>query len=143
MFRIMGSTYFFKDYADFKSKDIDYWEIIDELDDCNYYSRRIVSVSKKEEFFSFRRVSKEEHIKQVFNVGLPMAVGKFLIPEFCNEIGFTIDELRQLQPLIDNLDEAHLYEQVIYNAYLKNGDFILTQEQRDNAYKSYKMTRNQ
>lgn len=143
MFRIMGSTYFFKDYPDFKSKDIDYWEITEELDDCIKYSRRIVSITKKEEFFSFRRVSKEEHIKQALNVGLPMAVGKFLIPEFCNEIGFTIDELHQLQPLIDNLDEAHLYEQVIYNAYLENGDFILTQEQRNNAYKSYKMTRNQ
>jgi hypothetical protein len=74
---------------------------------------------------------------------LALVVGKFLVPEFCEEIGFTVEQLPLLKPLIDRLDSKHLYEQVIYNAYLENGDFTLTQEQRDNAYKSYKMTRNQ
>ena len=36
-------------YDDFKSKDIDYWEITEELDDCIKYSRRIVSITKKED----------------------------------------------------------------------------------------------
>jgi hypothetical protein len=68
-------------------------------------------------------------------------VGKFLIPEFCKEIGFTIKDLPKLKPLIDKLDEKHKYEEIIYNAYLENGDFILTPDQRDLAYASYKETR--
>jgi hypothetical protein len=49
--------------------------------------------------------------------------------------------LLKLKPLIDTLDEAHLYEQVIYESYLINGDFYLTQEQRDLAYTKYKEAR--
>jgi hypothetical protein len=98
----------------------------------------------KEEFFSFQKLnSAEDHINQALISQLPMVVGKFLIPEFCQEIGFTINDLPRMQPLIDSLDEKHLYEKIIYEAYLQNGDFYLTQEQRDAAYISYKETRSQ
>ena len=143
MFKLMGSTYFFNMYPDFKSKDTDWWELVDELPDYKYMCR-IASVSvPKREYFSFKRLSnKEDHIKAALDSKLSMVVGKFLVAEFCDEIGFTIEDLPKLKPLIDNLDEAHKYEEIIYNSYLENNSFSLTQEQRDLAYKSYKESRN-
>ena len=71
-----------------------------------------------------------------------MVIGKFLVPEFCAEIGFTIDDLPLLQDIVNNLDENHKYEEIIFKAYLTNRDFSLTQEQRDEAYRCYKQSRN-
>jgi hypothetical protein len=39
----------------------------------------------------------------------------------------TIADLKQLQPLIDALDQKHQYEAIIYNSYLKNKAFVLTE----------------
>ena len=66
-----------------------------------------------------------------------MVIGKFLVPEFCNEIGFSIEDLPKLTPLIEKLDKKHKYEEIIFNSYLQNGDFILSEEQREKAYFSY------
>lgn len=55
-----------------------------------------------------------------------MQLGKFLVPTFIEAIGFTIDDLKKLQPLLDNLDDKHKYEKVIYNTYIQNNDFTLT-----------------
>jgi hypothetical protein len=70
-----------------------------------------------------------------------MQVGKYLVPEILHYFNFTIDDLKQLQPLIDNLDKSHLYEKIIYDGYIENNDFYLTDIQLDNAYKSYKDAR--
>ena len=70
-----------------------------------------------------------------------MSVIKFLTPEFNEAIGFTIKDLPKVKPLIDKLDEKHLYAKIIYEAYLENGSFTLTQEQRDKAYEEYKRLR--
>ena len=70
-----------------------------------------------------------------------MVVGKFLIPEFNKKIGFTIDDLPKIKPLIDRLDEKHIYEKIIYESYLENNSFTLTEDQRLKAYKKYKETR--
>ena len=70
-----------------------------------------------------------------------MIVGKFLIPEFCEEIGMTIEDLPKLRPLIEKLDDGHKYEEIIFNSYIENGAFILTDEQRLKAYNSYKESR--
>ena len=65
----------------------------------------------------------------------------FLIPEFNKQISFTIEDLPKIKPLIDNLDEKHKYEEIIYNAYIENKSFTLTEEQRDAAYRRYKEAR--
>jgi len=70
-----------------------------------------------------------------------MKFGKYIIPEFAEYIGLTIDDLPRLQLLLAKLDKQHLYQQVIYNAYLENGDFTLTPDQREAAYESYKAAR--
>jgi hypothetical protein len=70
-----------------------------------------------------------------------MIVGKFLVPEFCKAIGFTIMDLPRLYPLIQKLDEKHMYEAIIFDSYLQNGDFVLTDSQREKAYQSYQTSR--
>lgn len=56
-------------------------------------------------------------------------------------LGFTIDHLKKLQPIVEKLDKKHEYEKVIFYSYLENGDFTLTPEQRIAAYTVYRETR--
>lgn len=136
---LMGSKYFFGMYEDFISHDTDYVELTDnELVKClvNIKGRGV-------DMFVFRRKPKEQMIEDALSSKLPMAIGKFLIPEFCKELSFTISDLQKLRPLIDKLDEKHLYEKVIYDSYILNNDFILSDKQRLKAYEIYKDSRNE
>jgi len=85
--------------------------------------------------------SKEDYINWAAQSKLGMVIGKFLIPEVCAFIGFTIEDLPKLKVLVDRLDTKHKYEEIIYNSYLENNSFTLTEEQRNLAYKSYKESR--
>ena len=134
---LMGSRYFFQEYPDFSSHDTDTIEIVN---NDEFKNVRIIRGRGKDYFF-FQERSKEQWILDTLAADLPMVVGKFLIPEFVREIGFTIKDLPRLKPQFDKLDEKHWYERIIYNAYLENGDFVLTQEQRDQAYAEYKRSR--
>lgn len=135
---LMGSNYFFSQYPDFHSKDIDVIELVD-TDRFQWY-RHLSGRGKC--LFQFRRLDKtQEYIDYALSSNQAMVVGKFLIPEFCEEIGFTINDLPQLQPLIDKLDDKHYYEKIIYDSYIRNGSFTLTDGQREKAYQSYKRSR--
>jgi hypothetical protein len=134
----MGSTYFFSCYDDFKSHDIDEVEIIETAD---FKYMRHLSGQGKCLFQLKRKETAEEYIQDALKNNLGMTVGKFLIPEFCTEIRLTIEDLPKLQPLIDKLDDRHLYEKIIFESYLENGTFVLTEEQRLAAYKEYKESR--
>lgn len=133
----MGSKFFFNRYPDYTSHDVDTVEIV-ETDE--FKEKRIIRGQGKDMFF-LRKKPKEELIADALKSELSMVVGKFLIPGFNKEIGFTIEDLPKLKPLIDKLDDKHKYEEIIYNSYLENGDFILTDEQRLKAYNAYKDSR--
>lgn len=135
---IMGSTYFFSCYDDFKSKDIDEIEII-ETNNFKWY--RQLTGQGRCLFQLNKQKNTQDYIEYALQSKLGMVVGKFLIPEFCKEIGFTIKDLPKLRPLIDILDEGHKYEEIIYNSYIENNAFILKEEQRKNAYDCYKNSR--
>lgn len=137
MKHLMGSRYFFSGYPGYHSHDTDTVEL---LDTTEFREKRIIRGQGKD-IFQLRRKPKEELIQDALRSQLPMVVGKFLIPEFNEEIGFTIEDLPRLEPLINALDEKHRYEKIIYYAYLHNGKFELTQEQRDAAYRAYKKAR--
>lgn len=134
---LMGSNCFFHQYADFKPADVDKIEIVD----TNEFPEKRVIRGQGKDYFYLRRKPKDQLIQDALNSTLPMVVGKFLIPEFNAQIGFTIEDLPRLQPLIDRLDEKHKYEEIIYNAYLANKAFTLTEEQRLQAYNKYKEVR--
>ena len=134
---LMGSTYFFSSYSDFKSADVDKIDIIETTE---FKEKRVIRGQGKD-YFYLKKKPKDELIKDALNSELAMVVGKFLIPEFNEKIGFTIEDLPKIQPLIDRLDEKHMYEKIIYESYLENKKFILTQKQRDAAYALYKESR--
>jgi len=133
----MGSNYFFSKYKDFTPHDLDTIELVNTKE---FRYKRIIRGQGKD-IFQLRRKPKEELIQDALRSNLPMVIGKFLIPEFNEEIGFVVDDLRELKPLIDKIDDKHKYEKIIYDAYLENGKFELTQEQRDAAYAEYKKYR--
>ena len=83
----------------------------------------------------------EEFIEYALNSPLPMEAGKFLVPEVAEYLGFTIEHLKQLEPVFNSMDEKHDYERIIFRAYIENGAFILTDEQRDEAFQAYKQRR--
>lgn len=135
---LIGSQYFFSCYEDFKGKDIDEVEIIETKD--FKYVRQLTGQGKC--LFQLKKYSsKEEYINYALQSNLGMVVGKFLVPEFCEAIGFGVEDLPRLRGLIEILDDKHKYEEIIYDAYIKNGSFTLTEKQRDEAYNSYKESR--
>ena len=135
---LMGSQYFFSEYPDFKSKDIDELEFVDEGD---FKYIRQLSGRGRCLFQVKRQSSARAHINFALQMPLGMVLGKFLIPEICQAIGLKIEDLNKLSPLVERLDEKHKYEEIIYNSYLANKAFVLTPEQRLQAYNSYKESR--
>ena len=138
MAMLMGSAYFFSCYEDFQSGDIDEIEII-ETDEFNHV--RHLSGCGKCLFQLRKQNSKDDYINYALHSNLGMVVGKFLIPEFCHEIGVTVEDLSKLYPLIKKLDDGHKYEEIIFNSYIQNNAFALTNDQREAAYNSYKESR--
>ena len=43
--------------------------------------------------------------------------------------------------MFEKIDEKHRYEKVIFDSYVENDGFFLTDEQRLRAYEEYKMAR--
>lgn len=136
----IGSSYFFKNYEDYLQKDNDELCIMDRFPD--FIKTNVLNMKKDgDDVFFYRDMGKDEFLKETLESGVPMKVGKFLIPEFSEHLGVTIEDLKILESLFDSLDEKHSYEKIIYNAYLKNGGFWLTKEQLDKAYYEYRRTR--
>ena len=71
----------------------------------------------------------------------PIVVGKFLVPSVARDLGLTIDDLRRLEDTVSSLDELHTYEKIIFHAYLENNDFVLTEDQRVEAFNTYSNNR--
>ena len=131
---LVGSNVFFKDIEGFTSKDIDILEFVDNPTD--FKNVRQFKFPHKC-VFQWRKMSVNELIDITLFRNFPMEIGKFLVPEFIKEFKLSIDDLKRLEPIISKLDDKHKYEEVIYNAYLENNDFVLTDEQIQEAYKMY------
>lgn len=131
---LVGSNAFFKDIEGFTSKDIDILEFVDNPTD--FKNVRQFKFPHKC-VFQWRKMPIDELIDITLFRNFPMEIGKFLVPEFIKEFKLSIDDLKRLKPIISKLDDKHKYEEVIYNAYLENNDFVLTDEQRQKAYRVY------
>ena len=135
---LIGSTYFFKDFDDFNSKDVDILILIDNPKGFNYIRQ---SSGTNNCLFEWKRMSAEEFIKYTLKTKIPMSVGKFLVKEFADEISFTIEHLKKLKLVFNKLDAKHKYEKIIFDAYIKNNSYELTEQQLKEAYDSYKLAR--
>lgn len=138
---LLGSSYFFKGFNDFKPKDRDELCIVDKFIKTKRPTNVLNMRFDGKDVFFFRDMTKEEFIQDTLESNVPMRVGKFLIPEFCQYINFTIDDLKKLAKLFNRLDAKHKYERLIYGFYLENRDFILTQDQLQKVYDEYKRER--
>ena len=137
---IIGSKYFFSCYEDFQPHDTDEIEII-ETTEFNQMKQIRDFVHNKCVFQMRKHETAQEYIDWALKNKSGMVIGKFLVPEFNAAIGLSVEDLKQLSPLLDRLDEKHMYEKIIYDAYIENECFVLTPEQRLAAYESYKQTR--
>ena len=135
---IVGSEAFFTGMDDFNPKDNDHLILVDDVSDCGI---PIITHSemrlKGNCYFFYKRLPKEEMIDNCIKSKDPIVVGKFLVPDVIRDLNLTIDDLKRLKPIISKLDDKHKYEEVIFNAYLENNDFILTNEQRQKALRIY------
>lgn len=135
---LIGSRYFFTGYDDFTPHDTDELLIVDTED---FKQTRQLRTTEGCLFLMKKHPSKEAYIDWAIQSASGMVIGKFLIPEFCEAIGFTVEDLPKVKILLTRLDSRHKYEEIIYDSYLENGAFKLTQAQRDKAYESYKQSR--
>lgn len=136
---LAGSRAFFSCLADFKPKDTD-WIVLDDAPKGYKYYRQTSLPGKC--LFEWRDIGADALIDYALQHPIPqMQVGKFLIPDFARHIGLTLEQLKRLRPLVDALDQKHRYEDIIYDSYLINGDFTLTDEQRMRAYEVYQSAR--
>lgn len=137
---LVGSKYFFSCYEDFSPHDSDYVEIV-ETNEFKQIKQITDFIHNCCIFQMKKHETAQEYIDWALKCQSGMVIGKFLVPEFNAAISLSIADLKQLSPLIERLDDKHKYEEIIFNSYLENNDFTLTEEQRLAAYLSYKNSR--
>lgn len=133
---LVGSRAFFSEMPNFHSKDTDILIWTDTPKDFKFYKQ--VSMGGKCTFYWTRQSKRDliEYAKREKASGLEF--GKFLVPDFINEIDLNIEDLKSLAKIfLPKLDINHKYQELIYNAYIKNNGFYLTDKQRDDVYKEY------
>ncbi len=136
---LTGSCAFFSCLADFKPKDID-WIVLDSEPRGYRFLKQTILPGKC--IFEVKDMPAEEMVtRTLFNREPPMQMIKFLTPDFAQHIGLTIEQLERLQPLVEKLDPKHRYAEIIYNSYIANGSFSLTESQRNAAFKCYQEAR--
>ena len=135
----IGSNVFFSDYEDFEPSDNDLLTIMEPFF-LNHNSMRM-KIKNNDIIMYKNGLTKEDYINDALTSDLPLVSGKFLVPEFVEYIGFTIEDLHQFNDIFSQIDDAHKYEKIIYDAYIENNSFTLTDEQRNAAYEEYKKYR--
>ena len=140
---IVGSNAFFAGMDGFSPKDNDRLILVDDALECGLPITTHSEMRLKGNcYFFYKRLPKDEMIDNCIESKDPIVVGKFLVPSVARDLGLTIDDLRRLEDTVSSLDEAHRYEEVIFRAYLKNKDFTLTNEQREEAFRIYNNSSN-
>ena len=134
----IGSSYFFGCFDDYIVKDLDEINIMDEF---LVKPNSLVLRKGDRDVFFYRNMDKEGFIEDTLSSCVPVRAGKFLVREFADYIGFTIEDLKKLKEVFDRIDDKHTYEKVIYDAYMENNGFYLTEGQLDSAYAEYKRKR--
>lgn len=132
---LTGSKAFFSGIEGYSPKDTDWLVLTDEASGFSHY-RQTSAPGKC--LFEWKAKPKDELIGYaVSHPNPPMQAIKFLTPEFAEFIGLETKDLEALKPLFDIMDDKHKYAVSIFESYLENGTFTLTDEQRRKAYEIY------
>ena len=90
----------------------------------------------------YYRYEKQDFIDDIVNGIVPKYfLNKFLVPEVNEAIGFEFSELHALNYLFDELDDKHKYLKIIYDSYIENDEYYLSDSQRELAFNEYKKYR--
>lgn len=135
---LIGSKAFFSGMEGFEPKDSDFLTLVKTGNGFSHFYQMTDGTCCH---YIFIRKSKKEMIDYALNNGPAMQVGKFLVPAVATELKLTIQDLKKLKPLITKLDVEHIYEEAIYEAYIENNGFFLTDEQRQKAFGLYMAAR--
>lgn len=138
---VVGSRAFFTGLPNFRPKDIDYLHIIEKSNNPDAYKYVMHTIRPNRCDIYLVLHSKQKLINYALTKAPGMAINRFLVPEFNELIGFNINDLEKLRPMLKKLGDRHKYLQVIFDAYISNNGFYLTDEQRENAYTEYKKYR--
>lgn len=132
---ITGSRAFFSGMEGFKPKDYDVIVIVNNKEVPFKWMRQTSNGSV--DVFEIVRHPKAKLISHAVEKAQPMAIARFLTPAFAKEIGLHPSDLPALRPMRENLDYKHEYLGVIYDAYVSNSSFELTDDQRQAAFDVY------
>lgn len=136
----VGSSVFFGDMPGYEAHDVDYVCL---LDRPLVPGRQVMNMKRRTagvlcDYFLMVDTAKEEMLRRTLEADEPLRAGKFLAPELATHLGMAVDDLRLLDTLFTRMDEKHRYEYVIYQAYLANGSWQLSESQRAEAWKAYR-----
>jgi len=138
---IVGSKVFFAQKPDYMVHDSDKICIVDRFPSVYKHSCMHMQLDG-DDVFMYEQNDKEWFINDILDSATPMKAGKFLIKEFADYLNFTVKDLKRLENVFNIIDPKHKYEKIIYDAYIKNDGYFLTDEQLNNAYEIYKKERN-
>lgn len=135
---IVGSQAFFKNIKGFTPSDID---ILEFVENPSYFKNVRQFRFEKKCVFQWRDMSASEFVKVTLLRNTPLEACKFIVPEFINKVNLTLDQLKELEPLFNKLSDKHSYVRLIYEFYIANNGFYLTDQQLQAAYEKYKKYR--
>ena len=134
----IGSNAFFSKFPDYTPRVANILYIDDNPDygyETSYMDENGIHIIR------WKNMTKEELMTYHKDCYVGRYIGKFLVPEYAEYFGITIDGLKELHHLIDFIDERHIYEKMIYDFYIKNNGFFLTDDQLKEVYDEYKKER--
>ena len=135
---VVGSKAFFSSFDDFKPNDTDVVIIQDNPPKGKVFQKMRM---RKTDYFIYKSMPKYDLIHLTITRLTPMYASMFLIPEFADSIGVTIEDLDLLQNVFYHIDDKHSYEKMIYEYYRQNNGFYLNDEQLKAVYEDYKSKR--
>ena len=137
---IIGSRAFFEGMSEFTSKDTN--TLVWSSDPKRFTNYRQSSISSKCTV-EYRAMTKDEIIKFAMrDKANGLEFGKFIVTEFAELIGLTIDDLKRLRAYYaEKIDDKQRYQLAICDAYIANNAFTLTDEQREKSYAIYSQAR--
>lgn len=137
----IGSRAFFGNMPDYKEGDCDVLLVLDKWPE--EFKKTIFScgVTKCDTFF-MKQMTKEEYIAETIETEDIKRVFYYMVPEFVQFIGLTIDDIKRVEPVVRKLENTrHKWYINVYESYIANGGFYLSDEQREAAYDVFKRTR--
>lgn len=137
---IIGSRAFFEGMPEFTPKDTD--TLVWVADPKGFTNYRQTSISGQH-IIEWRAMPKSELLAySMREKANGLEFGKFIVTEFAELIGLTIDDLKQLRDYyVKKIDDKQRYQLAICDAYIANNAFTLTDEQREKAYAIYSQAR--